>query len=638
MAASREPPPLADLVVTAVSPVLVVLMVGSLVFFLVEVLYAGQYSDRLLYSLFFFVVGAVLVARISIQADPVRAGMYGLGLGLVTFLAMSAYVEYPPGTPLRSVAWLVNLGLMGVVWASAHKLTWDCTHIDEKQASSGRGVLAAAGLDADQKAEVGGQKSEDSDQKSEPVSRDPKGSAKKAKKKKKKGKHDTALWTWIGRYQKHREAKKAKGHTPGVWVIYFALAALPLFALGQSLVDPDDDARRFRTFVQMAVYVASALGLLVTTSFLGLRRYLRQRKVKIPAALTASWLGLGGVLIVAFLVLGTFLPRPHSEVPWFGIQRAGKSEREASKYAQLRDGAGKGEGADGDQTEKGNGIASGKNGEPGGGKGEKGSGGSGEGKGSGGGKDAKSSRGNGGQKSQSGNDKSGDSKSDDEDRNQRSGRDADKDGNEAKNNTSSNRSGSSTATPPGGVMAAVEKVAGVLKWIIFAVIAFLAIVGVVLAVLRYLAPFTDWAKNLLDALRNFWASLFGSKKQSSSDRDFAPEALGPVRPPPFHDFSNPFEDGTASGRDPRELVAYTFAALDAWAWDRGHGRQEMETPLEFAARLGGEFAELRESLKRFAALYARAAYSTLPLPADVRQQLEAFWDELVHGAGVVAVN
>ena len=48
MAADREPPTLVDYVVTGISPVLIMLMVGSLVFFLVEVLYAGQYSGRLL--------------------------------------------------------------------------------------------------------------------------------------------------------------------------------------------------------------------------------------------------------------------------------------------------------------------------------------------------------------------------------------------------------------------------------------------------------------------------------------------------------------------------------------------------------------------------------------------------------------
>src|SRR6476620_3826776 len=103
MAAERESPGFADYVVTALSPVLVMLMVGSLVFFLVEVLYAGKYSDRLLYTMFFFVIGAVLVARIAIQLDGGRATVYGIGLAIVTFLAIQAYVDYPAGTPLKSV-------------------------------------------------------------------------------------------------------------------------------------------------------------------------------------------------------------------------------------------------------------------------------------------------------------------------------------------------------------------------------------------------------------------------------------------------------------------------------------------------------------------------------------------------------
>src|SRR4029453_8115743 len=126
------------------------------------------------------------------------------------------------------------------------------------------------------------------------------------------------------------------------------------------------------TFLQMAVYIASALALLVTTSLLGLRRYLRQRKAKIPTALAGGWLGLGAVLILLFVVVGAFLPRPHSEVPWFGIDRAGKSDRESSKYAMRKDGAGKGDGASGNKSKAGDDNASGKGGKAGGGsKGEK---------------------------------------------------------------------------------------------------------------------------------------------------------------------------------------------------------------------------------------------------------------------------
>src|SRR4029453_8344484 len=115
MAADREPPSLIDYVVTALSPALIMLMVGSLVFFLVEVLYAGKYSDRLLYTLFFFVIAGVLVARISIQAAAGSALVYGLVLAIVTYIALVSYVEFPSGW-LRSWGWLVNLGLMFVIW------------------------------------------------------------------------------------------------------------------------------------------------------------------------------------------------------------------------------------------------------------------------------------------------------------------------------------------------------------------------------------------------------------------------------------------------------------------------------------------------------------------------------------------
>jgi hypothetical protein len=627
MAAERESPGVADYVVTALSPILIMLMVGSLVFFLVEVLYAGQYSGRLLYTLFFFVCAAVLVARISIQYDARRAAIYGVALAVATYLALLAYVEYPSGW-LRSWGWLVNLGLMGVVWWSAHKLTWDCTHIDEKQQSSGRGLLNAAGLDADDRANAdrreGGAIA--------PPSRPEPKKKKKKGMKSKKAQPDSRLWDWIERYKGHREAQRKSGHTPGVWVLYFALAALPLFALGQSLIDAADADRRRNTFLQMSVYIASALGLLVTTSLLGVRRYLRQRKARIPGTMTASWLGLGGVLILAFLVVGAFLPRPHSEVPWFGIERAGKSNRNASKYAQLGDSAGKGEGRGGSLSKAGDGSASGKGGQPGGGtKGEKGSGGKGQG-----GKGGSQGKGDqsGGNENRGGKGQGDDSEANRDEDGGRSGSDAERDGNEAKEEGRGSRTGSRSTPPVGG---ALEKIAGVVKWIVFAIVALLVIFGLFFGVLKYLAPFTDWARRWLEGLRDWWASLFG--KAANPDRKVggdSPQALAPVRPPPFTDYSNPFADGTAEGRDPAELVAYTFEALDAWAWDRGAGREPAETPLEFARRLGEAFPEQAAAFARLATLYTRMVYSTLPLPGNALALLEEAWEQMVHGVAVGA--
>ncbi len=615
MASEREPPSVADYAVTALSPALVMLMVGSLVFFLVEVLYAGRYSERLLYTLFFFVFAAVLVARISIQIDAGRAKLYGIVLAIVTYLALLSYVEYPSGW-LKSWGWLVNLGLLSLVWWSAHKLTWDCTHIDEKAESSGRGLLSAAGLEADS--------TEDRKQESgNPVSREPKasGKPKRKKKKSKTAQHDSRLWDWIEKYKAHKEVQRKGGHTPGVWVLYFALAALPLFALGQSLIAPDDDKRRHATFLQMTVYIASALGLLVTTSLLGVRRYLRQRKAKVPGAMTASWLGLGGMLIVVFLVVGAFLPRPHSEVPWFGIERAGGPKRNASKHAQLGDSAGEGEGRGGNKTKAGDGGASGKGGNPSGGnKGEKGSGGKKDGKGQSG--DDKG-KGQGGEN---------DSKKDQGSRDPKGSASGDEQDDENDKGDGSSRDASSESNPQLG--GALAKIAGVLKWIVFAVVAVIVIFALFFGVLKYLAPFTDWARRWLEGIRAWWANLFGGTSLARQEAAADAKPLAPLRPPPFSAYSNPFSDGTADQREPEELIAYTFEAFDAWAWDRDAGREPAETALEFARRVGDAFPDYADAFARLANLYTRTAYSELPLPDDVLAVLEDIWEQLVHGAGV----
>ena len=637
MAAESEAPTTTDYVVTALSPVLIMLMVGSLVFFLVEVMYAGKYSGRLIYTLFFFVAGAVLVARIAIETDAGRASAYGLILGIVTYLALLTYVEYPSGGWLKSFGWLVNLGLMLLIWWSANKLTWDCTHLDEKRKGAGRGLLSAAGLDADARDETEVETKESGDRSQESGDRR---HAKKAtaerKRRVKKKKHESKLWDWIEAYKKHREEQRKGPHTPGVWVIYFAIAALPLFALGQSLVDANDDVRRQHTFLQMAVYVGSALALLVTTSFLALRRYLRQRKAKVPMTMTASWLGFGGLLIAVFLVLGAFLPRPHSEVPWFGIPKAGKADREASRYAVRNDSAGKGEGANGNQTQAGDGNASGKNGKPGGGsRGEKGSGGKGQKGNSKSGEKGKSEgKSDSGDNKGNGQDKQGDRS---EDKREEEGKES-----EGKTDSESDESedkaegkdGSSEAQSSSQLGQVLDKVAGVVKWIVFAIVAVLVVIGVALVILRYLAPFTSWAQNLLNALRNWWAGLLGGRKLG--EKNVTAEISVPtfVRPPPFHEFSNPFADGSAERRFPAELVDYTFLALDSWAWDRDLGRDPHETPLEFCSRLAEAFPEIGEALGQFAKVYARVTYSMTEPPAETLAVLEQMWEGMVYGVAV----
>ncbi len=644
MASERPAPTATDYVVTALSPVLVMLMVGSLVFFLVEVLYEGQYTGRLLYTLFFFVAGAVLVARIAIETDAGRAALYGLLLGGVTYVALLAYVEYPRGSRAGSFGWLINLGLLALIGFSAHQLTWDCTHIDEKRKGAGRGLLSAVGLDPDaaDRPDPTGNTPQAGAGRPQPAEGRPRAGAGRPQpgeggKAVGKGSRKIAssLWDWIGRYRKYRQERRQAPHTPGVWVIYFGLAALPLFALGQSLIPADDAARRRATFLHMVVYLASALGLLVTTSLLGLRRYLRQRKADIPLALSGGWLLLGGTLIVGFLTLGAFLPRPHAEVPWFGISRASTSEREASRYAVLRDAVGPGDSTgSGDVT----GSVSGK--------------GSGDGTGSGPGKEVGSGKGSGVSGKGSGVSGKGSGDGTGSGPGKGGGPEGDRGGGRAgegeRSGSGSGPGEAATARGPegfersvelsqfGGLAAAVtERIAEVLRWVVFAVVAGLVVGAVALTILRGLAPFTNWAWRLLEALRGWWANLWG---RAGRERDPGEQAVppGPTRPPPFAAFSNPFADGTARRRSPAELVAYTFRALDSWAWDRESGREPNQTPLELVARLAERFPDLSGVLAEFARVYARVTYSADPPPPDSLTVLEETWEGLVHAAAVRA--
>src|SRR5262249_11897045 len=110
----------------------------------------------------------------------------------------------------------------------------------------------------------------------------------------------------------------------------------------------------------------------------------------------------------------------------------------------------------------------------------------------------------------------------------------------------------------------LQRVGPWLKWIVFGLVAVLVAVALFRGGLGWLANFSSWAKGLLEAWRKFWAGLFGGKKEEASagdekERDsFTPET-------PFSSYSNPFDSGLAEQMSLRQLVRYSFAALEAWA-------------------------------------------------------------------------
>jgi hypothetical protein len=599
-----------------IGPALVMGLVGSLVFFLLEVFYAGDYQGRMRWILFFFVFGAVLIARVSMLGDggSVRAGLYGLVLGFLTLVGLQMFVEYPPGSALASLSGVINLGLVALVLWCSHRLTWDCTHQGEDTDATGRGVLQAA-----QPGE------EPPQQKEEPEKRE----------------------SWLDRFQRYRAERKRK-RTPGVWVVYFSLAALPLFGLGQALIPAGDGTRRRYTFWLLAVYVACGLGLLLTTCFLGLRRYLRRRNLTMPPTMAGVWLSVGAALIVFFLVAAALLPRPSSEYSLLDLGGAASKERSSSRWAQKGGEAGKGEGrgegrGEGHKGQGGQGSEGKGEGEGGKGKG-KDKGGEGKGKDGGGKGEKGKDKGQGDRRGKSGGGQRGKGERGGERQSGRTGSTngqqkgrtqgdrAGGEGEKREGGKDGKRSGSGGSSPPrpsaSRLANVISKIAPILKWVVFGVLALVVLFFVLRMGLQFLANFTKWARDLLQALRDLWARLFGGWGGKGEREEAEEEEWERESSLPFSAFANPFATGEAERMPVRQLIRYTFAAAQAWARERDLGRAPGETAQEFAERVGEELPAVEEDLRRLALLFGRAAYARGGLPARSREVVRQVWAKL----------
>jgi len=648
----RLHPTLADYLVIAVSPALIMTLVGSLVFFLLDIFYQGQYVARLHFVFACFVMAAVLIGRISIEMGSSHAMMYAAPLALVTLAALNKFVQYPGGVA-ADYSLGVNVGLVVLIMWCAYKLTWDCTFIDESREESGEGVLRTMGLDRKKK------RGQNSFSPAGPsVAKD--AGAKKS---------SDPFSSQAGEGSRPTASKESRPHSGGIWVVYFSLAALPLFGLGQRLVPPENLDRRRYAFLLLCVYVASALGLLLTTSLLGLRRYLRGRRLQMPVTMAGAWVMIGCLLIAAILGFAVLLPRPSpeyaiSEIPW----EVSSAKRAASRQAVGREGtedsrkdAPGGEDhsradakktpeqpPDASKTAQGQKDAQTDKSRS---QGNRAAGDKPQSKPS----EAKAPKGDGSQRESSGQETSQSGRT-------RDGKSADstRDGKGSKGGSPGKRKG--THDQAKGRSSAEEKAsqeqraestrgaksqdaektgqpaprpsppmpsfslsfAGILKWLFYLAV----IAGVAYWAWRSWPALVEALKDFLEAWRAFWARLFGGKPGA---KEAAPgESAGEVKPAPrpFADYADPFAAGWAERWSPDELVRYSFAALEAWAREHGCPRGPEQTPYEFAEGLADRAKHLGRHCRKMADLYSRAAYAPGTLPATSVAPLRDFWQHL----------
>lgn len=618
----RLQPTLADYLVIAVSPVLIMTLVGSLVFFLLEVFYQGGYQARLQFILSLFVMAAVLIGRISIASGTDRAAMFALPLGVVTGLAIHRFVEN---------ATIFNWFLLGLIWWATHRLTWDCTFLEESADVSNEGLLQTirAGRDRDCREEELAHRTGDPEEVSDGVT------SREDRQRK------VSWWEgWIDR--------RTRPNAPGVWIVYFSLAALPVFGIGQGLIPAENVASRQYVFWLLCVYVASGLGLLMNTSLLGLRRYLRQRRLQMPGAMAGVWLLVGSVLCLGLLVLALFLPRPNAGDPLSQLMtRLESPQRDPSRYAVGEEGVRR------DDAEKGGSHKQ---------EAEEGDRGQGEAqdekKGQGKQGDQDSSQGQEGEKA--GQPQSEDSKrqgkSGDQDSSQRQQSEmgdkeqsqdahgqkkpADQDSTKPKpsEHAESTQDGKSQkqehefaermSKPPSSLPEAsfssfFQWLGPALRWLIYGVVFLAAGYWLWRARTQVVAVFHE----LLKAWREFWDRLFGRRAQEAGSLAVEEVRSEPLRP--LSAFADPFLTGDAGRMAPGDLVRYTFAALEAWGRENNCARQPEETPHEFAHKVGERATSISREVWVLADLYCRVAYAPGQLSAVTARPIEQLWRVLL---------
>jgi hypothetical protein len=275
-----------DAVLAGCSPMLIVGMICCLVFFLVTVLYSGNFTIRLMYIFGLYTFASVFTARIAIEQSRSIATAYTAILGLATFGVTLRFVQFSGSLAPFSIP--ATIGFLALIAFLADRITHDCTLIDESSDGASEGLLQTLGMvPSIVRAKDREQRPTDQIHATagpEQVSQD-----------------STELLT------KSKEVKKK--HNPGVWVLYFAFLAVPLFGLGQIMIPSWDRVRNQLAFVFLVGYLYCTLSLLVVTSLLSLRRYLRRRQIEMPLDITAVWFltgifGIAGILgVLSFISL-----------------------------------------------------------------------------------------------------------------------------------------------------------------------------------------------------------------------------------------------------------------------------------------------------------------------------------------------
>jgi hypothetical protein len=364
---------------------------------------------------------------------------------------------------------------------------------------------------------------------------------------------------------------------------------LPLFGLGQALIPAQNLAGRRYGFTLLGIYLAAALGLLLLTSFLGLRRYLRQRYLEMPAAMSATWITMGSVLGLAILIGCILLPRPNADWSLTAmIDRIGDPPQKVVKENGTRPEPDERATAK-DRSAKDDGGTKGREAQ--------------------------------GDRQQSAPDRQpGQQPQGDPQQAPNANRQVDGKKNQASGGSSEQVQPSSA--PPTPAFPNPPRLN--LSWLKTALYVALAL-AILFVIWKDWEPLWRLVGQFWHALQEFWNNLFYSRRAEA-----VPKAanLPPAPAHPFAAFTDPFSSGEAGQKTIQELIVYTFNGLEAWATEHQCGRRPDQTPSEFAELLGEHVPDLSSEVQQVTRLYVQVAFAKTSSFSGCEPVLEALWQKM----------
>ena len=128
----------------------------------------------------------------------------------------------------------------------------------------------------------------------------------------------------------------------------------------------------------------------------------------------------------------------------------------------------------------------------------------------------------------------------------------------------------------------------------------------------------------------FWewlSHLFAGTVPEEEELPIQEIAESVVRPQPFTTFRNPFQGELTM--TPKEVIRYSFQALESWAYEAGIRRQDDQTPNEFTREIASNIESIGSSVEQLGRLYSLAAYAPDRIDESNLPDVQLFWTQLL---------